>query len=148
MFLSAPPVPCVAVEIAPAMLWESMSPRFSIARPTSASLRFSSWIVIPAWTRTSPDELSTSRILAIRSRLTRMPSVQAMSENECPAPATRTRRPALLASFTTPASSSSEDGCSIATGLHRSSPAQLRHSGLSQDRPLRRSCGSLGSLTG
>ena len=30
------PVPCVAVEIAPAMLWTSMSPRFSSASPCSA----------------------------------------------------------------------------------------------------------------
>src|SRR2546421_201380 len=54
------PVPCVAVEIAPAIVCTSMSPRFSSASPCPSSARLSSWIVMPACTRASPAARSTS----------------------------------------------------------------------------------------
>ncbi len=121
------PVPWVAVEIAPAIVCASMSPRFSRARPWPASRRLSSRIVMPAWTRTSPEERSTSSTPRSRRMLSDIPSVQAMSLNECPLPVTRRRRPRRSASTTAAASSCGDAGSRITTGRQPSSPAQLRH---------------------
>ena len=63
-----------------------------------------------------------------------MPSVQAMSVNECPEPATRTVRPDSRARLTAAATSSSERGRSKTAGAHRCSPAQFVQ--ISGTRPL------------
>jgi hypothetical protein len=139
MFASLAPVPCVAVEIAPAIVWTSISPRFSIARPCAASSRLSALIVIPPCTRTNPDGRSTSSTVAMRSSFSSSPSVQTMSPKEWPAPATRTRRSLRAASAIAAESSSVEAGWASAAGVQSSSPAQLRH-------PARLVFGSLGSL--
>jgi hypothetical protein len=54
MFGSSAPVPCVPVEIAPAIDCTLTSPRFSRARPSSASRSLSAWMRMPACTRTRP----------------------------------------------------------------------------------------------
>ena len=68
---------------------------------------------MPASTVTSAP--STWRIRRILDMSTITPSVQAMSVNECPEPATFTRR----ARGTTSASSSSERGRTIRSGAQR-----------------------------
>ncbi len=73
MLRSRAPVPWVAVEIAPAMLCASMSPRFSMARPCSARRWLSARIVMPPCTRTSPQARSTSSTRSMRSSLRRTP---------------------------------------------------------------------------
>ncbi len=82
------PVPCVAVEMAPAMVCGSTSPWFSSASPWRASAGPSSRIVIPASTVTCSPSTASTRSRPERSTIT--PSVQAMSEKECPEPATLT----------------------------------------------------------
>ena len=52
---TALPVPWVPVEIEPASVWRSMSPRFSNASPSSSRRRLRSPRTIPASTLTSPD---------------------------------------------------------------------------------------------
>ena len=68
-----------------------------------------------------------------------MPSVQAMSLKECPAPAARTLRPRADARTTAAESSSIDAGRSMTAGAQRSSPAQFCHEAAAL-------CGSLGSL--
>src|SRR5215210_1425819 len=116
------PVPWVAVEIAPASVCRSMSPWFSMARPRAASCSPSWCSVMPASTVTSGPSTATSRLIADRSR--RRPSVQAMSVNEWPDPATRTRS----ARRTSSASSRSVPGGASCSGAQRWSPAQFVHS--------------------
>ncbi len=54
------PVPWVPVEIAPETVCASMSPRFAIARPRVSSVAFSSLIVVPDRTVTSPESRSAA----------------------------------------------------------------------------------------
>ena len=119
MFAKRPPVPWVAVEIAPAIVWASTSPWFSRARPRSASAGPSSRIVMPASTVTWSPSTRSTRFICERSSIS--PSVQAMSVNEWPAPATFTRG----APATSRASSSSLPGRSTRSGAQRWSPAQF-----------------------
>ena len=105
-----------------------MSPWFSSARPRDASSGPSAFSVIPASTVTSSPSTDSSRF--IRDRSSSAPSVQTMSVNECPAPATRTFSPRSAARRTAPETSSSDPGRSIATGAQRWSPAQLLHNGI------------------
>ncbi len=119
MFAKRPPVPCVAVEIAPATVCASTSPWFSSARPRSASAGPSSRIVMPASTVTSSPSTRSTRFMRVRSSIS--PSVQAMSVKEWPAPATFTRR----APATSRASSSSLAGRSTRSGAQRWSPVQF-----------------------
>jgi hypothetical protein len=104
----ATPVPCVPVEIAPATVCASMSPRFGTARPCAASQVFSAYIGIPACTVTSLP--CTAIGAARRCRCIRMSSAAAIAVNECPLPTTLTRRPASDASLTTAATSSTVPG--------------------------------------
>ena len=118
-------MPWVAVEMAPASVWASMSPWFSIARPSSASRLPSSCRVIPACTVTKPLERSASSTRSIAPMSISTPSVQAVSVNEWPEPATRTGSPSATAAATAAASCSSDAGRSIRTGAQRCWPAQL-----------------------
>ena len=72
---SVTPVPCVAVEIAPAIDCSSMSPRLGIASPCSASAWLRACRRMPASTRTSPLLGSASSSAPMRSRLSSVPSV-------------------------------------------------------------------------
>ncbi len=135
---SRAPVPWVAVEIAPAIVWASMSPRFGRASPRSRRRPPSSRIVMPAWTRTRPEGRSTSRRPSIPSRETISPSTRAMSLKECPVPTARTRRPRADAWPTASESSCTDRGRARRAGRQCWSPAQLRHS-------ADVCCGSLGS---
>ncbi len=74
------PVPWVAVEIAPASCWRSMSPWFSMASPRSASSLPSRCSVMPASTSTSSPFTDTTRSMASSRTITS--SVQAMSVKE------------------------------------------------------------------
>ena len=117
MLRSRAPVPCVAVEIAPAMLCTSMSPRFSIARPYVASRRLSSRIVMPACTRTrlpSSDRRRARRepIEPHQQPLAARDLAEGMPRAGRRAPAAAARR-ALDRRRRAPRSSA---GCSIAAG--------------------------------
>ncbi len=74
---------------------------------------------MPASTVTSCPSTASTRRIADMSTIT--PSVQAMSVNECPEPATFTRR----APATARTSSSSEPGVSMRSGAQRCWRAQL-----------------------
>ena len=74
---------------------------------------------MPASTVTSLPSTASTRRIADMSIIT--PSVQAMSVNECPEPATFTR----VAPLTASTSSSSERGVSMRSGAHRCWRAQL-----------------------
>lgn len=124
---SRAPVPCVPVAVAPAIDCAPMSPRFSNARPWSHIAPASSPSVIPASTRTWPLARSTSTMRRMFSSVRSVPSVRTASVKECPAPATRTWRPASAArsiAATTPAVLL---GRSMTAGVHVWSPVQLRH---------------------
>ncbi len=120
------PVPWVAVEIAPASVCLSMSPRFSSARPWRSSLRLRSPSRIPASTLTRLPGRSTSRIRFIPSIRSIAPSVTAAGVNECPEPATLTARPAVVAFTTASISPSRVCGWVITSGRQRCSRDQLR----------------------
>jgi hypothetical protein len=79
----------VAVEIAPATVCWSTSPWFSMASPRSRSFAPSWRRVMAASTVTSLPSTDSTRLISERSIIS--PSVQAMSENEWPAPATLMR---------------------------------------------------------
>ena len=128
MLRSPAPVPCVPVEIAPATVWTSMSPRFSSARPMPQRCSFRACNEIPASTRTRPVSRSASSTRSRRSIATITPSVSAASVNECPVPGTRTVCPASRARPITSISSSRVPGRWIACGVQTWSPAQFRHS--------------------
>ena len=93
-------MPWVAVEIAPASVWRSMSPRFSIARPRSHSAALRSRREIPASTLTRPESRSTSSTRFSASILIIAPSVSAASVKEWPEPAAWTVRPRSPARLT------------------------------------------------
>ena len=97
MLRSRAPVPWVPVEIAPAIVWRSMSPRFSIASPSRASSSLRSASTVPAPTLTRPEPGSASITPFSASIRTIVPSVIAASVKECPEPATLTLRPAAAA---------------------------------------------------
>ena len=123
-FRNRAPVPWVPVASEPASDCASTSPRFSIASPCAASAAPSSRSCMPPWTSTTPS--STERIRSIRRSESIAPSVQAMSVNEWPDPATRTSWPAAAARPTASTSSSSDEGSPKLAGAQRCSPAQLR----------------------
>ncbi len=81
---------------------------------------------MPACTLTSPDAGSTSSSRVIRCIPIIAPSVSAMSLNECPAPATRTRIPRSAAAPTASASSPALPGAGRRAGEQLWSPAQFR----------------------
>ena len=124
MLGSVRPVPWVAVEIAPASVCLSMSPRFSCARPRRARASLRSRRTIPACTFTSSPSASSTRSSAPRCTIT--PSVSAHSLNEWPLPATFTVRPAAAAPATTSTSSSRLRGLGLlGAACSVWSPAQL-----------------------
>jgi hypothetical protein len=90
-------VPCVPVEMAPAIVWTSMSPRFGIARPRCHSVSFSSCSRVPASTVTNPEPTSARTTPDRPSGAIWMPSVTPIAVNECPDPIALTRRPFALA---------------------------------------------------
>ena len=112
------PVPWVPVEIAPATVWRSMSPRFSIARPRRSSSSLTSARIAPAPTLTSPEEGSASMTPPRAPMSIIVPSVIAASVKEWPEPATLTFLPASAAAATAAASSSRLRGASLSTGRH------------------------------
>ena len=116
MFRRPAPVPWVAVEIAPAIVWRSMSPRFSIASPSRASAWLRSARTVPAPTLTRPEAGSASITPASASIRSIVPSVIAASVKECPEPATLTLRPAAAAAATAPASPAASRGLTISAG--------------------------------
>ena len=79
---SVAPVPCVAVEIAPAIDCSSMSPRLGSASPCSASASLRACRRMPASTRTTPLPGSASSSAPMRSRLSRVPSVSTAAVKE------------------------------------------------------------------
>jgi hypothetical protein len=123
---SRPPVPWVPVAVAPAIDCTSMSPRFSNANPSCHRNALSASSVIPPSTFTSPDAVSTSSTRSIRPSDSRVPSVRTAGLKECPAPATRTVRPARAARPTASETSAGLAGRTISAGAHDSSRAQLR----------------------
>src|SRR2546428_723228 len=90
--------------------------------PASEALRARSRM--PASTVTSRWSSCTSRTRSSRSSDRSMPSVQAMSLQECPAPTTLTRAP-LAAARTSSATASSEAGWARAAGIDEQVRAQL-----------------------
>ena len=125
MLRSRAPVPWVPVEIAPAIVWRSMSPRFSIASPSRASSSLRSDSTVPAPTLTRPESGSASITPRSASIRTIVPSVIAASVKECPEPATLTLRPAAAAAAIASASSSRVRGRATSTGRQVWSPAQF-----------------------
>jgi hypothetical protein len=97
---------------------------FSRARPAASSGAPVSAMRVPAQTVAVPASASASIRPPIRSSESRMPSVAQTAVNECPLPATLTG-PLLPA--TTSASSASRRGVAICSGVHATSPDQLRH---------------------
>ncbi len=130
MFRSFAPVPWVPVEIAPEIVCRSMSPRFSIARPSRASSSLRSARTVPPPTLTRPDPRSASNTPASAPTSTIVPSVRAASVNEWPEPATLIGAPSAAAAPTSAASSSRFRGRTIFRGRQAWSPAQLRHSAI------------------
>src|SRR2546428_107053 len=114
----------VAVEMAPATLCWAMDPRTGSASPLSASAALRARSRMPASTVTSRWSSCTSRTRSSRSSDRSMPSVQAMSLQECPAPTTLTRAP-LAAARTSSATASSEAGWARAAGIDEQVRAQL-----------------------
>ena len=118
-------MPWVPVEIAPAIDWASMSPRFSIASPRACSSRESACRRIPPSTRTRPVAGSASSTRVRASSEISVPSVIVPALNECPAPRTRTGpAPSTIAS----ASSERDFGVTTRAGVQRCEPDQLTHS--------------------
>jgi len=103
---SRAPVPCVPVEIAPAIVCASMSPRLGIARPSTSSAALSRRIVVPDRTVTSPESASAEMTPAHPDRSSAAPEVAAVGVKECPLPSARTVRPAAAASLIASAISS------------------------------------------
>ena len=97
MLRSLAPVPWVPVEIEPAIVWRSMSPRFSIASPSSCSRSLSSARIVPPPTLTSPDAGSASITPLSAPTSIIVPSVIAASVKEWPEPATLIGRPSAAA---------------------------------------------------
>lgn len=120
------PVPWVPVAMAPATVWASMSPRFSMARPCWASSADSSRSRVPARTVTSRPAIESRPVS--RSGRSSTPSVSAAPVNECPDPAIRTRSPSRTAARTASATSPASAGDTVRAGRATWSPAQLRHS--------------------
>ena len=118
-------MPCVAVAIAPAIDWRSMSPRFGNARPAAASSSLRRCSRIPASTRTRPVSRSTSSTRDIRSSDSCVPDVSAAAVNECPAPIAFTVPPASAARRTIDATSCVAAGCARSVASQRWFPAQF-----------------------
>ena len=125
---SRAPVPCVPVEIAPAIVCRSMSPRLRIARPCDASVAFRAASRMPAPTVTSvvPSPVRRRRSTASSaSRRSCTPSVTAAAVNEWPAPTARTVRPCPAASATQAASSPTSRGRATRVGRDAAVRAQF-----------------------
>ena len=86
-------MPWVPVEIAPEIVCASMSPRFAMARPSESSAAFSSRIVVPDRTVTSPEDRSAPTMPVQPDRSSAAPEVAAAGVNECPLPSARTVSP-------------------------------------------------------
>ena len=127
MLRSFAPVPWVPVEIAPAIVWRSMSPRFSIASPSPCSSSLSSASTVPAPTLTRPEAGSASITPLSGRTSTIVPSVIAASVKEWPEPATLTLRPAATAAADRLGQLLAIAlGRTSSTGVQGWSPAQLR----------------------
>ena len=122
---SLAPVPWVPVEIAPAIVCASMSPRFGIARPSASSPALSSRIVVPERTVTSPASGSAVTTPVHPDRSSAAPDVAAAGVKECPLPSARTVRPASAASFTASAIASVVRGQYRLAGSALAVPAQF-----------------------
>src|SRR6516164_9726804 len=123
---SRAPVPCVPVEIAPEIVWASMSPRFGIARPSVSSAALSARIVMPERTVTSPVRVSAETTPVQPDRSSAAPDVAAAGVNECPLPSARTVSPAEAASLTAAAMASTVRGQYQRAGSAVTVPAQFR----------------------
>ena len=119
-------MPWVAVAMAPAIDWRSMSPRLGIASPTAASASFRR-VQADAGLDARPGRpaRSTSSTRAIRSSDTWTPSVDAAAVNECPAPIALTRLPASAPGARSSATSSVDRGSTRSAAIQRWLPAQL-----------------------
>ena len=95
-----PPEPCVPVEMAPATLCRSMSPRLFSASPSPSSWELSRCRGVPASTVAVIADRSTLRMPTNRSGRSIRPSVTAMSLKEWPVPTILTRRPCRRAAST------------------------------------------------
>ena len=124
---SEAPVPCVPVEIAPEIVCTSMSPRFGIASPMSASASLSSRSRVPAPTVTSRFDRSAVRMPVKADMSRRMPDVTAAPVNECPAPTGLTVSPSSAAALIVAANSSTVVGRTTRAATVRWLPAQFDH---------------------
>ena len=119
------PDPCVAVPIAPAIPWVSMSPWFASARPASQSGSPKAPIGVPGSARTRPAAASTCVMPPRLARSISVPSVRCTGEKECPAATTRTPCPAATASRTAACTSASLAGERRRAGVQRRFPTQF-----------------------
>ena len=109
-------LPCVPVEIAPAIDWSLMLPKLGMASPTLSS---SAPIVnnrTPLCITTTHFSLSTDKILLKLSRLTSQLDVQVMSDGECAHPTVVTRRLHLRARLISFSTSAMDSGCMKSSG--------------------------------
>ncbi len=122
---SRAPVPCVPVEIAPEIVWASISPRFGIARPSASSAALSARIVVPERTVTSPVRTSAEITSVQPDRSSAAPVVAAAAVKECPLPSARTVSPAEAASLIASAMASAVRGRYQRAGSAVTVPAQF-----------------------
>jgi len=104
------PEPWVAVDMAPTMCWESISPWFFKHSPASQSGSPNSRMRVPDRTVTRLVPGSARTMPLIWSRLISTPSVRQRVEKEWPAPTTRTGSPRLVAEAMISLTSSSVRG--------------------------------------
>jgi hypothetical protein len=107
---SRAPVPWVPVEIAPAMVCASMSPRLVMASPSVSSSALSRRIVVPERTVTCPVSRSTRSTPVQWRRSSASESATAIAVKECPLPQGRTVRPAAATAWTVAAISATLRG--------------------------------------
>lgn len=121
------PVPCVPVEVAPAIVCSMMSPMLVRESPSRASAVLRRLSGVPASTVTVIALRSMSRMPVSRSGRISTPSVAAAAVKEWPVPTGFTRSPSACARRTTSTSSSTDAGDSVLAGRAVTVPAQLRH---------------------
>jgi hypothetical protein len=97
---NARPDPCVAVPMAPAMVWASMSPWFRNDRPAAHSCGTRSCNEVPAPTTAVALTVSASITPESAAASIITSSVHTSGVNECPLPTTRTVPPRRVASAT------------------------------------------------
>src|SRR5450755_1733120 len=124
------PVPCVPVLIAPAMLWLSISPRFSCASPCAKSASPSSLSRVPPQTVTVPASLSMDSIPCRLSSEISTSSVSTRGTKEWPAPTTRMCLPVLAHLLTSWIRSLRLWGLATISGRPFTEPDQLLHCSL------------------